>query len=190
MGRCNAWLLGRGILKEVPWLQTLIQAGLCIFCAWSTVHRAGSSFPQLRCGVISSVLQLGKPRQWKYWVAPDDLVSHILGLSSGFAGSCASVHFFQAVLSQTSKLLLVVVTLIRMDAYLIYTHVFYFCACWLCMCMQLGKKKVWPRICTCRFLSVPKIQVSLWETSSEAVYCTIVQEVESIIFSSMVSHAG
>lgn len=27
-------------------------------------------------------------------VAPDDLVSHILGLSSGFAGSCASVHFF------------------------------------------------------------------------------------------------
>lgn len=94
MGRCNAWLLGRGILKEVPWLQTLIQAGLCIFCAWSTVHRAGSSFPQLRCGVISSVLQLGKPRQWKYWVAPDDLVSHILGLSSGFAGSCASVHFF------------------------------------------------------------------------------------------------
>lgn len=72
-------------------------------------------------------------------VAPDDLVSHILGLSSGFAGSCASVHFFQAVLSQTSKLLLVVVTLIRMDA---YTYVFYFCACWLYVCMQLGKKKV------------------------------------------------
>lgn len=188
MGRCNAWLLGRGILKEVPWLQTLIQAGLCIFCAWSTVHRAGSSFPQLRCGVISSVLQLGKPRQWKLlpttwwvtsWVWAQDLLALVL--------LCI---FFQAVLSQTSKLLLVVVTLIRMDAYLIYTHVFYFCACWLYVCMQLGKKKVWPCICTCRFLSVPKIQVSLWETSSEAVYCTIVQEVESIIFSSMVSHAG
>lgn len=45
--------MGRRVLRETSWFCALIQTGLCILCAYSAVRRAGASFPQLCCGVIS-----------------------------------------------------------------------------------------------------------------------------------------